>query len=115
MSIFKDVLIELQCPSFKRFGVIFYCVYQRNRNLEAKPLGIDSETRLQRTSLWWPVTRRLGRIHSFVLEEKLTDSRPACQGVVPIWLWWWIRDPTARIHGLKVEIHEEHRSEELDL
>jgi hypothetical protein len=26
MSMFKDVLIELQCPSFKRFGVTFYCV-----------------------------------------------------------------------------------------
>lgn len=61
------------------------------------------------------MTRRLGGIQSSVLEEKLADGRPACQGVVPVWLWWWIRNPTARIHGLKVEIHEEVRGEELDL
>jgi len=60
-------------------------------------------------------TGKFGIIQSPVLEEELALSRPAPNNVVPVGSWRRVDNPTARVYGVKVKIHEQQRGNEFDI
>lgn len=63
----------------------------------------ESETRSPPRLVTWS----LKGVQSLVFEEVLAELWAARKGIVPIWFRGRVRDPTARIYCLKVEIHEQ--------